>query len=307
MSINDLLPNEIFSQIFKKLTPQDLHAAVLVCRSWMKIGEDPRLWTWAMVRICNISDSQKLNIHRLQRLQNINMTCPCYPCQKVGVYCKWNKKTMTELFNIILKIPSVRWMQCNCKSVSGVEPHLLASVLNRLKKLDIGRPWLNLHSEQLEVLLTAMAQKTNVKLLCVHYDYYNVARMNPELFATAISNVAVVSMESYYPSSEQLTALFSVITVEDKPLREIQLPYLRIDNVDPDILGRAINRLEVFYGESGGIDDEQIYAILRILDEGGSRLKNLTLPLPIYGDVDLISRARALTSVSFYHYYYSDE
>ena len=66
-------PNEMLFKIFHSLAPKDMKTAVLVCRLWWKVGEDPSLWTWAVVRIDTRGDFQKLNIHvkSLRMLQEI--------------------------------------------------------------------------------------------------------------------------------------------------------------------------------------------------------------------------------------------
>ena len=49
--INSVLPLELLHQILGLLAPQDLKAAVLVCRLWREVGEAPGLWTWAFLRV----------------------------------------------------------------------------------------------------------------------------------------------------------------------------------------------------------------------------------------------------------------
>jgi hypothetical protein len=69
------LPIEIFFFIFKQLSPQDLKSAVLVSKSWQEVGEDPALWTWAVVRVDSSQDFEKVNIQRLQFLREVKVNC----------------------------------------------------------------------------------------------------------------------------------------------------------------------------------------------------------------------------------------
>ena len=137
LNINDM-PNEILYRIFQKLTPQDLKTAVLVCRSWRVIGEDPRLWARAVVTIYS-NDFDKLAVQRFQLLKEVNVTCTGFWHKHED--CHWTEYGMHELFKVIQEIPSVRRIvvpKC-LKRISAVEPDLLISVLNRLEELCVGR------------------------------------------------------------------------------------------------------------------------------------------------------------------------
>ena len=49
--INKTLPAEMLQKILQLLPPRDLKMAVLVCKWWRDVGEDPVLWSWAMVTV----------------------------------------------------------------------------------------------------------------------------------------------------------------------------------------------------------------------------------------------------------------
>ena len=49
--INKTLPAEMLQKILQLLPPRDFKMAVLVCKWWRDVGEDPVLWSWAMVTV----------------------------------------------------------------------------------------------------------------------------------------------------------------------------------------------------------------------------------------------------------------
>ena len=49
--INEVLPEEMLEEIFHLLTPDQLKAAVMVCKRWAEVGQAPLLWTWAFITI----------------------------------------------------------------------------------------------------------------------------------------------------------------------------------------------------------------------------------------------------------------
>ena len=96
------LPKEMLLGIFQKLSPQDLKSVVLVCKTWLEIGEDAKLWT--VIKIDSREDCQKLNIQRLRLLQEIKVTHAKKSEVAPGIstiYCHWMKCDLMELLKTI--------------------------------------------------------------------------------------------------------------------------------------------------------------------------------------------------------------
>jgi hypothetical protein len=83
-SISDL-PEEMMLRIFNLLPPQDLKSAMLVCREWKEIGEDPTLGSWSVVRLKSRQEYHKLNIRRFQLIRELDMP---HSMVKVASYCQ---------------------------------------------------------------------------------------------------------------------------------------------------------------------------------------------------------------------------
>ena len=301
------LPIEIFLSIFKQLSPQDLKSAVLVSKSWQEVGEDPALWTWAVVRVDSRHDFEKFNIQRLKLLQELKVNCTRPASQ---YYSYWNvmilsdnqnqKCIWNELFKLIREIPTVRRISGSCceNCFSSVEPDLLVSVLNSLQELHLGWSGVDLTSKQLELLFTAMALETNVESLyvCGNCD---LSETSPVLLASAISNVKDVTFGGFNVGLQHVEALFSAIIAGDTPLTKLKVSTCSTVRVDPVILGRAVNRLEevtIYRNSVETIRSDQISAIISILVEEKTKLKVLRLvevrAADIEGvDQDLIRRA----------------
>ena len=301
------LPIEIFLSIFKQLSPQDLKSAVLVSKSWQEVGEDPALWTWAVVRVDSRHDFEKFNIQRLQLLRELKVNCTRPASQ---YYSYWNVMILSdnqnqnciwnELFKLIREIPTVRRISGSCceNCFSSVEPDLLVIVLNSLQELHLGWSGVDLTSEQLELLFTAMALETNVESLyvCGNCD---LSETSPVLLASAISNVKDVTFGGFNVGLQHVEALFSAIIAGDTPLTKLKVSTCSTVRVDPVILGRAVNRLEevtIYRNSVETIRSDQISAIISILVEEKTKLTVLRLvevrAADIEGvDQDLIRRA----------------
>jgi len=284
------LPGEMMLKIFQFLPPSDLKSAVLVCKTWSEIGGESRLWTWVVVTVYTEQDFGKLNIQRLQMLQEIKVTHGFY---------------LSKLFRVINGIPTVRrisGLESVYFAISEVEPDLFVSVLSRLEEL---RLYQHLTTpEQFEQLLIAISGKTNLKFLELYCEtalgLSLSIEIDPELFAAAVSNVVKVNLEGSF-ISRQLMALFKAIIAKDRPLKKLNVSASLAPIMDPDIMGSALNMLEevtISYFVDGGHQRRAITSILRKLVDGESRLKRLMLA-KIYDsdfidglDQDLVRRAK---------------
>jgi len=296
-NINGLtVPREMLLKILELLGPKELKNAVLVCKLWRELGEDPRLWTWTVVRIGRLKDLQKVNIQRLRMLQEIEITHERYHCCISKLECIWlHESQVNELFKVIHKVSTVKRISGlnACKGVSRVDPQLLVSVLNRLEEILL---WIYLTREQMELLFSTMAENTSVKALDL-FDQHQVSLINPVLFASGLSSVVELSIFEDEVTSEQMTALLTAISSEDRPLRSLKVCTRLTCDIDPALLGLALNRLEEVKTYGPWISAAQITAIISDLVQGKSRLRRLMVDILDDAaveelDSDLVQRAK---------------
>jgi len=262
-SIN-FLPEEMLIQIFQLLTPKDLKNVTLVCKQWREIGEDPSLWTWAVVTVETREEIQKLKIHRLQRVENVRVTCQF---RDLYVYDYWEAEDLVELFEVLLPLPSVTSIiGLEYTSLSGVDSDLLANVFNKLSEFRI-------LCGQGENVFVAIAKQTNLKRLYVYESCY----IRLALFADAISNVEHVHLIDFgnMIEPEQIKALFALITQDDRCLKKLYLTCCETDELMPELFGAALNMLEKVRLEDMIVTKEQMTAVLSKVVDGESKLEEL--------------------------------
>ena len=128
-SVVDVLPYEIVMRILKLLPADDLKTAVLVCRRWRYLGEDPLLWTWCKVSYkagCS-TELDKLFIRRLQYMQYLRVW-----------YDEWKKGEMTQLFQAIHNLDHLREVSgLSGYNYKNVDQELFSKVLNKLEVVAI--------------------------------------------------------------------------------------------------------------------------------------------------------------------------
>ena len=74
-TINHLLPAEILGRVLGLLSHGDLRSAVLVCRWWREVGEQPLLWRWARIKVdCAASHPRQMPEFR-RPITRMEVTC----------------------------------------------------------------------------------------------------------------------------------------------------------------------------------------------------------------------------------------
>jgi len=256
------------------LPPSGLKAVMLVCEQWKGMVDDPKLWTWSVVSVNSGLDLQKLQIRRLKFIKNIRLSRPG-SFDKDGI---WNQpEDLTNLLQVVLDIPSITMLYgIESYDLGSVEPSLLGSALG---KLDVLKPLhlANISTPQYEHLFTTIAQKESpVKELTV--IGFTLGELSPTLVASAVSNVKELKLACC--SGEQMLALLQEIAENERPLTKLHLSCCHMNYIDPDLVGKALNKLEeVTFAScvSGWVSQELATAILRGVLEEGSKLKKLML------------------------------
>ena len=225
-------------KILKLLPHRDLMSAMLVCRSWKEMGQDPAMWTLFVVTVETKEDIQKFKVPRLQKIQRISLLKGGY------------RYRLRDLFQAISAIPSVsKIYNLWTYDLRSLEPGLCASVLARLKMLHFGR---ELTKEQMEKIFTVVAvEGSKVDEIYIDFSGYGFRpgsnKVSPHLFASAVTHVRVLSM--YFPmdyEEEKFQALFRMIIENNRCLKKVKIfmgYHNLLANIEPDILGTALNRL----------------------------------------------------------------
>ena len=74
-TINHLLPAEILGRVLGLLSHGDLRSALLVCRWWREVGEQPLLWRWARIKVdCAASHPRQMPEFR-RPITRMEVTC----------------------------------------------------------------------------------------------------------------------------------------------------------------------------------------------------------------------------------------
>jgi len=271
------LPEEMMIRIFKLLLPQDLENVMLVCKGWKEMGEDPTLWTWSRVTVKSREDFPKLNIRRFLLVQELKIGDNCSVDE--GCHCQWAEDDWIELFELLVNLPglnilnpSLCFWACST-NLSCVDTGLVLNVYKRLKKVCMHE---QLSHEQSYQLFSAVAQN---ECSLEHLQIWgkDTIKLSPEIFASAVSNVEEVVLGTWNITHEQMEALFVALSKEGSRLKKLDLSSCNTDEVEPGLMGEAVNKLEEFEVANTWVKRDQIREILLKIVKGESKLNKLVL------------------------------
>ena len=159
--------------------------AVLVCRKWRELGENPKLWTFLKLKIDRRGEVSILNIRRLQYLREI-------------IVDWWKGKELEELFLALGKLSNLRKITIQ----HYINTYYLDNVYSVLTK------------EQLHILFGIFSGATKLKHLvmpgtCLSY-------LDPAYLAKTLSNIEELNISSCRLNNLQAETIMSHITASSK-------------------------------------------------------------------------------------------
>jgi len=299
------------ARIFHLLPNKDLKKVMLVCKAWKDMVEVPTLWTWLEVKLNSRGDFQKLNIQRLLFIEAIEVGY-CEPWLSKFFrkhVCQWKESDWIELFKVMLQLPNLKMIwgfEFTHTNLSFMEPVLLVSVFLKLEQLRLGNN--NLTLSQSEHLFNAIAgNKSNLRYLVLHGKC--CVMLSPQLFASGLSRVNEVYLSDSYITQEQMVALFEGIIEKEDQLKKLSMYNCSSQDIEPELIGKALSRLEQVSIDDTWVKTEQSRAILVKAVEEQSKLAKFCLDMNgvcDFADLDPALVKQAKDKFGIFYYWNSD-
>ena len=271
--LNSLFPKKILKYIFSLLPPQDLKAAVLVCRLWSEVGQAPELWNWAAFDVWHACESmiegiqhprmKEVNLMRIE-VCNTNLSCdfmvalamhpglrsvhvshrPC-PCSKIDD-------------------PDHYCYHCMCweKIFSNVPPALFGEAFSNIQEISLESAGLSVDQLNMFCAVIASQQTTKKYLDLIDNRLWEV---QPLLLAQAVTKFRHVFLRRIERCASNFVAhgvaLFNALGESSSCTMDLNLSGFDLSGVDPDVMAKQIVKLVVFFCYFPGLTSEQKSAI----------------------------------------------
>ena len=224
-----VFPTEIMFRIFQMLGNEDLRKAMLVCRRWRDLGEDPSLWTWAKIIVKRDYDVQMLGIKRLNH------------AKKIQIYGTWDSQELEKVFQALEKLHNLSYLSIPNTNLSSLEPELLVTVVNKVEELVMFN--CQITSKQTTAMCEGFCDSTKLKTLWIGRN--NLSAVNKDTLAIGINNLKAVYMSSTGLTGPQVTCLLSQASKQTK-LNTLWLSRGSAQQVDQQVVQQASHNIGNF-------------------------------------------------------------
>ena len=208
------------------------------------------------------SVNPELLVKKVSHLEEL-ILCGCsLTSQQATVLCMALDEERTHLRSINL----------SGNDLSSVEPVLLANATTRLQEVKLYGA--SLSTTQLTELCTAMSKSSRLKVLDVSCN--NLSTMNCVLLASAAGLLEEVRLGWCSLTFQHITAICSSIE-NDSTLKNLDLSCNKLTSVPPELLAKAMSRLESVNLECSSLTSQQVAALQSSLRKSQKlRMLNLT-------------------------------
>ena len=230
------LPREILLLIFRNLNLKELKTAILVCRTWRDIGEDPVIWKNHKLVVSNIEVEtgyleKILSFNRFRSLQLLEVNG--YGQSSRPVVNKNTSKFILDSRIRKLTLKHCDLTELNCES--------LTSVLTSLHVLSLWQ--VKMTPDQVTLMFNVLARGTNLKELDIGYSYLNLELLQTKTFVKALNRIRNVDLGHTKVTAEQLKSLVEKMSKKTM-IRILDVGYRDLSLISPDVLKSAVRRLQ---------------------------------------------------------------
>lgn len=267
------LPREIIVQCFGELAPRDLKNTVLVSTEWRDWGEDPCLWSWCGIQIRKKEDLRKLSARRFSNVRKI----------KIGPAAHLDWGDWEALFQAIEEFTKLKEISVDSQNMRTVEDGLFARRLSKLEKVSLFDT--QMRAEQIISLLTHIAQEdSKLRKLVLNNPGLDLlsgkhvfGRIPPPDLAKGVIRLEEVDLDKTGLSAEQINCILVSIAQDDTTLKKLDLRCKDLSRVEPEVLARAMIKLEDVNLCKTSLSADQIASILRSIVQKDTKLKKLDI------------------------------
>ena len=140
--------------------------------------------------------------------------------------------------------------------MSRVGSDLVSRAMVRLERVAVWQTWLT--EQQIYQILSAVCEKSTLKQLNLSNN--DMDRIEPRLVARAVTRMESVNVSCTQLTEEQLSAILCVIC-EGSVLKHLDVSINVMSRVDPDLVARAVTKMDTLKVINTDLREEQIAAI----------------------------------------------
>jgi len=230
------LPREILLLIFRYLNAKELKTAILVCKTWRDVGEDPVIWKHHKLVVSNVEVETGyletiLAFSRFTSLQHLEVN---------GYGQNAKMPVNNEIYNSIFNSSVSKLTLKHC-DVTELDFESFSSVLRKLRVLSLWQ--VKMTPEQVTLMFNVLAGGSNLVELDIGYSYLDLQILQTQTFVKALNKIRKVNLGHTRVTSQQLQSLMEKMSRRTL-IRSLDVGYRDLSLISRDVIRTAIRKLQ---------------------------------------------------------------
>jgi len=271
------LPDELVEMIFDHLLLPDLAQAMLVCRHWRELADQPARWKDFdfVVHQKNYENIDSVRTcRRFSQVKKLKLVDTFLNGDERLKIINYEEKVKNRCFKLIWQLPTLESLDLSDFNIACIDPQVLSVFPKRLTTLvmyghnpyptpESVKNTTGLTTVQARALFTGMKDQDSLRELRIPEE--ELEDVDPNVIASVVNKLEILELRN--PEGEQIEAIFGLIAQEETRLKKVEFQQLDLWNsyMDADILASAVNKLKCAH----------LYAILMNKDQLEKLLKQI--------------------------------
>ena len=230
------LPREILLLIFRYLDAQQLKTAILVCKTWRDVGEDPVIWKHFKLVVSNVEVETGyletiLAFRRFTSIQHLEVN---------GYGQNAKMPVNNEIYESIFNSSVSRLTLKHC-DLTELDFASFSSVLSKLRVLSLWQ--VKMSGEQVSLMFNLLARGSKLVELDIGYSYLDLQPLQTQTFVRALNKIRKVNLGHTKVTPQQLKSLMEKMSRRTL-IRSLDVGYRDLSEISHDVMKTALRKLE---------------------------------------------------------------
>ena len=230
------LPREILLLIFRFLNAKELKTAILVCKTWRDVGEDPVIWKHYKLVVSNV----EVETGYLQTILAFSRFTSIQHLEVNGYGQNAKMPVNNEIYNSIFNSSVSKLTLKHC-DLTDLDFESFSSVLSKLRVLSLWQ--VQMSGDQVSLMFNLLARGSKLVELDIGYSYLDLQLLQTQTFVKALNKIRKVNLGHTKVTSLQLQRLMEKMSRRTL-IRCLDVGYRDLSQISHDVIKSAIRKLQ---------------------------------------------------------------
>ena len=230
------LPREILLLIFRFLNARELKTAIVVCKTWRDVGEDPVIWKHYKLVVSNV----EVETGYLQTILAFSRFTSIQHLEVNGYGQNAKMPVNNEIYKSIFNSAVSKLTLKHC-DLTELDFASFSSVLSKLRALSLWQ--VQMSGQQVSLMFDVLARGSKLVELDIGYSYLDLQLLQTKTFVKALNKIRKVNLGHTKVRSEQLKSLMEKMSRRTQ-IRSLDVGYRDLSLISHDVIKTAVRKLQ---------------------------------------------------------------